>query len=441
MADPFPTCELAVIDLTVKMFTEPRLEGDRPLLTKIHQDEVFSKNERLYALGVGESDLASTLKFAAILEQEGIEVAYKPGKLGPIPAIAKTDEFMQELLDHDDEKIRELAQARLDVKSTINETRSARLGAMAGRGKLAIYLHYCGAHTRRWSGGDSLNFQNLGRQGDLRRAIRAPEGYLLACPDQSQGECRILNWLAGQTDVVERFKQGRDPYLPMASLIYGEAVTDPKDPRRAFGKEVELACGFGMGPDRLFSRLKAKGLPTEQIEALLEFAPVKVYRDSHPMVVALWKEANQVLHYLALGSYFAWKPCLTIKDKRIYHPNGTWLDYSGLRWEEGEWRLAGRNGAWSKMYGAKLVEHVDQWLSRIVTAEATVKFDRVGYPVVGMAHDDVWLLVPNDNPEVPIVEWTLGHKEKIIAIMSETPSWAPGLPLAADCKIAKTYGG
>ena len=120
-----------------------------------------------------------------------------------------------------------------------------------------------------------------------------------------------------------------------------------------------------------------------------------------------------------------------IENGRLYHPNGTWLDYSGLKWEEGEWRLYGRHGQWRKMYGAKLVENVVQWLSRIVTAEAMVKFDRAGYPVVGMAHDDVWLLVGERSD----------HAEEIKAIMSETPSWAPGLPLAADCKIGRTYGG
>ena len=422
MADPFPICELPVIDLTIRMFTEPSLIGDLDLLIKIHNDEALSKNERLYNLGVGESDLASADKFAAILEAEGVEVAYKPGKLGPIPALAKTDSFMQELLDHDNERIRELAQARLEVKSTINETRSARLGAMAGRGLLCIYLHYCGAHTRRWSGGDSVNFQNLGQQSELRRAIRAPEGYLLACPDQSQGECRILNWLAGQSDVVERFRRGDDPYLPMAAKLGAE---------RQVGKAVELACGYGMGPERLASTIR---------NAKLMFEPdfptfaVKQYRESHKRVVDLWKEGERILGYLERkDNYGRWRDTLEISNGRVYHPNGAWLDYSGLKWEEDEWRLYGRKGQWSRMYGAKLVENVVQWLSRIVTAEAMVKFDRAGYPVVGMAHDDVWLLVPAESVD--------SHKRTIIDIMSETPSWAPGLPLAAECKIGKTYGG
>lgn len=435
MANPFPTCELPVIDLTIRMFTEPRLVGDRPLLTKIQNEEALNKNERLYNLGVGESDLASADKFKAILEAEGIEVAMKFGKLKPIPSLAKTDQFMQELLDDEDERIRDLAQARLDVKSTINETRSGRLRAMAERGQLAVYLHYCGAHTRRWAGGDSLNFQNLGRRSQLRSAIRAPEGFLLACPDQSQGECRILNWLAGQSDVVQRFSEGADPYLPMASLIYGQPISDTKDPRRQAGKIAELQLGFGSGALKFQTSAKRAGvnMPLELAEKT-----VKLYRSSHDKVVDLWKEADWVIQNLAKRAIIdrRFANLLTIKDGRLHHPNGTWLDYRGLKWEEGEWRLYGKRGQWSKMYGAKLVENVVQWLSRIVTAEAMVKFSRIGFQVCGMAHDDVWLLVPKQPTDRALD----GLKSHIIAIMSETPSWAPGLPLAADCKIGETYG-
>jgi DNA polymerase family A len=437
MSRPFPPCELSTISLTIEMFTNPCLEGDQALLRQIRDTEALNKNERLYNLGVGEKDLASAAKFAALLEAEEIEVDMKPGKPfadgkpRSIPALAKTDEFMQELLCHDDERIRDLAQARLDVKSTINETRSGRMLAMAERGPLAVYLHYAGAHTRRWSGGDALNFQNLGRTGDLRKAIRAPDGYLLACPDQSQGECRILNWLAGQKDVVERFRRGDDPYLPMASTLYGRLITDKKAPERVFGKEVELACGFGMGPGRLASRLKAKGL---KFEPTFPSMAVDAYRSSHPQVKALWREADLILHDLANGKRQRFWRILKIDDGCLIHPNGTWLDYSSLKWVDGEWRLYGRNGSWSRMYGAKLVENVVQWLSRIVTAEAMVKFAQAGIPIVGMAHDDVWLLIRDNNSN-----WPTHDRDAIVSIMSETPSWAPGLPLSAECKIGKTY--
>src|SRR5208282_6149937 len=173
----------------------------------------------------------------------------------------------------------------------------------------------------------------------------------------------------------------------------------------------------------------AKRAGVELSDEKAQFA-VSEYRRTHHMVTRLWREADGVLIDLHQWQRDVKWHGLTIDDGRLVHPNGTWLDYRSLRWQEGEWRLYGRNDQWSKMYGSKLIENIVQWLSRIVTAEAMVDFDRAGYPVVGMAHDDVWLLVPDND---------LGAAKIIPEIMSETPSWAPGLPLAAECEISKTY--
>jgi len=424
MTPPFPPIELPIIDATIRMFTEPTLQGDISLLQKIHDDEQLSKNERLYDLNVSEKDLASTTKFKALLEAEGVEVEMKEGKNGPIPALAKTDPFMQELLEDEDDRIRSLAEARIDVKSTITSTRSARLLEMAERGALCIYLNYCGAHTRRWSGGDSLNFQNLTRRSDLRRSLQAPDGYLIAAPDQSQGECRLLNWLAGQDDVVDRFRRGEDPYLPVTSSIYNRTITADM-PERQVGKVVELACGYGMGVKKLERVMRNAKI---EFDPSLPFRGVNAYRATHPAVVRLWKNANAIFEELSLKRSFTWE-IFKGKDGLIYHPNGTWLDYRGLRWKEGEWRLY-RGDRYRKMYGAKLVENIVQWLSRIVTAEAIVRYRQEGYQVVGMAHDDCWLLIPDDGVD---------RHSQIAAIMAQTPEWAPGLPLASEVKIGRTY--
>ena len=238
----------------------------------------------------------------------------------------------------------------------------------------------------------------------------------------------MLNWLGGQEDVVDRFRRGDDPYLPMASLIYGEAVTDKKDPRRQTGKIAELQLGFGSGVKKFQSSAKRAGIDMPDD---LAQRTVDRYRASHGKVVSLWREATSLLGELATGkTHRPWR-ILMVDGHCLVHPNGSWLDYSSLAWKEGEWRLYGRRGAWRRMYGSALVENVVQWLARIVAAEAMVRIERAGYPVVGMAHDDLWILVPeNAAQRAPQV---------LVAIMSEMPSWAGGLPLAAECKIGKTY--
>jgi hypothetical protein len=150
-----PNEELQLIDLTIKMFTDPKLEGDLDLLGKVWAAEHRKKYELLDALGVTASDLQSSGKFAELLRAEGVEPPTKPGKNGPIYCFAKTDKFMkEELLEHPDDRVRMLGEARLGVRSTLEQTRAARLGHMATRGTMPVYLAYCGAHTTRWSGGD-----------------------------------------------------------------------------------------------------------------------------------------------------------------------------------------------------------------------------------------------------------------------------------------------
>jgi DNA polymerase len=211
----------------------------------------------------------------------------------------------------------------------------------------------------------------------------------------------------------------------MASRYHGRPIAKG-DPERQDGKTIELACGFGMGGDKLQARAKSQGVALDGKRA------VDAYRETHPKVVYLWDQAKWVLDALARRLSFEWA-LLHGDNGRLYHPNGSWLDYSGLKWEVGAFILHGRRG-WSKMYGAKLVENVVQWLSRIVTAEAMCRFEDAGYPIVGMSHDDVWLLVDRNN-KMTVQE----QKAEIIDIMRQVPDWAPGLPLDADCKTGKTY--
>lgn len=253
----FPREEIEVVDATIKMFTEPVLRADIDLLGKVWEDEANKKQARLQALNVTASDLQSSDRFAQLLRDEGLEPEQKDGKNGAIYAFAKTDEFMRELVEHPNERIRTLAEARLGAKSTLMQTRAETLGFMASRGPMPVYLRYSGAHTKRWSGGDGANWQNFRRGSDIRRAIMAPEGHLLAPIDLSQVECRILNYLAGQWDIIEKFKNGEDPYVSIASQAYGEKVykaarDDPRakemETKRGTGKQLELSC---LGPHTL----------------------------------------------------------------------------------------------------------------------------------------------------------------------------------------------
>jgi DNA polymerase bacteriophage-type len=102
---------------------------------------------------------------------------------------------------------------------------------------MPVYLNYFGARrTGRWSGGDSANWQNFPRTGELGECISAPKGEPLIIADAAQIECRILNYVASQDDVIEAFREGRDIYCEIASAIYGCTITSNDKSERYFGE-------------------------------------------------------------------------------------------------------------------------------------------------------------------------------------------------------------
>lgn len=156
--ETFPKAELKLIDLTLKMFTEPVLDLDALKLEQ-HLTDIVERKDALLAKVAGDpatakANIMSNPKFAELLRGLNVE---PPTKISPITkketyAFAKTDEGMKALLEHEDVEVQALVGARLGVKSTLEETRTARFISIAGRGLLPIPLKYYAAHTGRWGG-------------------------------------------------------------------------------------------------------------------------------------------------------------------------------------------------------------------------------------------------------------------------------------------------
>jgi hypothetical protein len=196
LAPQLPEIELWVIDSTVRWYTEPLFILNEQLLQDFLVYERARKEALLARVGADKKVLGSNDKFAALLRKVADELnidlepptKVSPASGQPIYAFAKSDPGMQALLDHPIDEIRWLAEARIAIKSTINETRTERLlrAGSAGR-RVPVYLKYGGAHTHRWSGGDRMNFQNFERvpeeikkpgdewRGTLRKALEAPQ--------------------------------------------------------------------------------------------------------------------------------------------------------------------------------------------------------------------------------------------------------------------------
>ena len=377
MSHGFPRTELRLIDLTVRMFTEPVLKLSLLTLEK-HLSVVKIRREELLE-NFSEEDLMSNDKFAGLLQSFGVSPPRKISKTTGKEAwaFAKTDEEFKALLDHFDPEVQTLVAARLGVKGTLEETRTQRFLEIARRGALPIPLRYYAAHTGRWGGDDKVNLQNLPRNSMLKFAIRAPEGYVMIDSDSSQIEARTLAWLAGQDDLVNAFDKGEDVYKIMASAIYGKAITEITKEERFVGKTTILGAGYGMGSTKFKNQLKTFGVEVTDEEAK---RIIDTYRATYPQIVALWKTAGDSIKAILRNqqTHLGRNDVLAIDGKDgIRLPNGLYIHYPNLRVvqnDDGKTEIVydvkrGKQVIPTRIYGGKLIENVCQALARIIIGD------------------------------------------------------------------------
>ena len=440
MGAGFPLFELKLIDLTVRMFTEPVLQLDKAVLAEHLSLIRFTKAQ---ALGAYDKDtLMSNPKFAQLLLAFNVQPPMKtsPANGKQTYAFAKNDEGFKALLEHPIPQVQAIVAARLGVKSTLEETRTERFIGIAERGSLPVPLRYYAAHTGRWGGDDKVNLQNLPRASELKRAIIAPTGYSVIDSDSSQIEARTLAWLAGQNDLVEAFEKGEDVYRIMASAIYGKAVEAITKDERFVGKTTILGAGYGMGAAKFKAQLKAFG-----VEVTLEEAQriINTYRTTYPKITALWKDAQKALTAIireqstAIGR----DGILQIHGKEgILLPNGLYLKYSNLRKmqneDDGEVEYLYDTRKWKatvpdKIYGGKVVENVCQALARTIIGEQMLRVAKK-YKVAMTVHDAICCVVPTQEVKTA--------KEYVEMCMRIRPEWAPELPLNCEAGYGQSYG-
>jgi len=435
----FQRVELKLIDLTIRMFTEPVLRLDESILRQ-HLIEVKDRKQRLLdECGADISDLMSNQKFAEVLRGLGVDPPMKisatTGKQAL--AMAKSDEGFKALAEHPDERVQTLVAARLGNKTTLEETRTERLIGIAGRGTIPVPLSYYAAHTGRWGGSDKINFQNFPSRGEnagkLKKAILAPEGHVIIDCDSAQIEARVLAWFAGQDDLVEAFKNGEDVYKIMASAIYQKKREEITTAERFVGKTTILGAGYGMGSAKFQAQLKAVGV---SISAEESARIISTYRETYPSIPALWKSGSTAIDAMSKGRYAPWgNGCISIGVEGILMPNGLYQRYPNLRKVQDkdgktQYIYDSRKGP-VKLYGGKLTENICQGLARCIIGEQLIKISRK-YRVVLTVHDAVACVAPKEEAQEAM--------EYVMECMRFVPAWAEGIPLNCEAGVGDSYG-
>ena len=441
MVRGFPKKELQLIDITLRMFIEPRLELDKNML-KQHLKEVRERKEKLLAdCGVEKEGLMSNPKFAELLLQFGVEPPMKesPATGQQTFAFAKNDEGFKALADHPDERVQTLVAARLGTKSTLEETRTQRFIDIAERGKLPVPLRYYAAHTGRFGGDDKVNMQNLPSRGEnankLKKAIIAPAGYTIIDADSAQIEARVLAWLAEQHDLVEAFAEGKDVYKKMAAAIYDKPEYEVTKEERFVGKTTILGAGYGMGAIKFQTQLKMFGVDVELDEAR---RIIDIYRRTNDCITRLWRQAQQALISLSRGeeSPLGREGVLQLvpAESAIRLPSGLLMRYDDLKFTETdkgvEFHYKTRKGR-TRIYGGKVIENVCQAVARCIIGEQMLKISK-RYKVVLTVHDAIAIVCR----DVELEEAKLYVEQS----MRWVPDWAEGLPVNCESGSGKSYG-
>ena len=436
----FNMTELELINLTIRMAAIPLLEVDLPVLEQHLYEVKEAKEELLNRLDIDKADIMSNPKFAKLLEAQGAEV---PMKVSPATgkltyAFAKTDDGLKDLLEHPNLTVQTLVAIRLGVKSTIEETRTERYMNIAKRmGRLPVPLSYYGAATGRWTagGGQAVNFQNIARESKIKDAIVAPEGFMIVGADLSNIELRVGLWLAGEMEALKSLGDGRDLYKEFASLAFNVPYDEVTKAQRFIGKTSQLGLIFGVGAAKLRDAVKSgSGTDLGEIEAK---RIVDLYRKTYTGITGLWKTCGDAIKAIAEDKEFSFGHDGFFKvdgKKGVRLPSGMYMQYPELanvvdeKTGEKGYKYKLRKG-YDRLYGGKLTNNITQGTARCILAEAMV---RVGnsYPIALSIHDAIYLVVPENKAQEAL--------DFLMDEMTKTPTWMPGIPLAAEGKIGKT---
>jgi len=488
-----PETELRIMQHTLDLFLYPVFRVDEEKAEELKSAMLAEIKKAVEPTGLSESDIRGGAWDEAMADAlwhwADTERTHGPGDLPPPDqytarfkkpaknckrgwkiASAKDDPEREQLETHADETVRGLMAAKAAVDSWPNHIsrieRIVRQSRAAG-GYLPVPLKYCGAHTGRWSGGEKINLQNLGSRGhELVNAIRellvAPEGYELVIADASQIEARVLAWIAGQDDLIEKFANDEEIYCRFAEKVLDRpagSLRKPKkdDPallagffkhaRNNIGKVGVLGCGYGMGDS------KAVGYAKGAIDILTAKKLVKVYREDNDKIVQFWKDLERCFLYT-----FRYKrPCSMPRGLRfesrpdcdvvIILPNGRELKYHKVRMSEGRYGPAlsvynALEHKWAHVWGGHFAENVVQAMSRDILWEAMDRLERTeefkqhrcGPQIIKLhVHDEAVAVVKQGQGSAVL--------ERLVQYLRIRPDWAPDCPLDGEGVVTDRYGG
>lgn len=279
----------------------------------------------------------------------------------------------------------------------------------------------------------------------IRTAFIAPEGMTFLVADFSAIEARVLAWLAGEQWRLDVFASHGKIYEASAAMMFNvpiESITKGSDLRQK-GKVAELALGY-QGALEALRRMggESMGLSDKEMKAI-----VKAWRIANPKIVEFWNNLDecaletvmfgrvtktdvQDIYFRLEGNY------LTIElpsGRKLFYLNPRIVNnrFNGpsIAYDTND-KLLTLSGH-ADTYGGKFAENITQAIARDLLAESMLKVTIKGYKIVIHVHDEIGVEIYKDVADENL--------RKVLDIMGEPVSWAPGLLLRADGYITDFY--
>ena len=370
-----------------------------------------------------------------------------------------------EMIAETDGEVEELLRLRLMLAKTSVKKYEAIERSACSDGRVHGMLMFYGANrSGRWSGKNvqlhnlPKNYlpdlelaRNLVKQGRfediellydstpnvlselIRTAFIPKPGCRFVVADFSAIEARVMGWLSGEEWVLDVFRGDGKLYEMTASRMFGIPMEEigKGSPERAKGKVASLSCQYGGSKNGLISMgALDMGLTEEELPPL-----VAAWRKANPHMVQFWWDVDAAAikavtekQKTKVGKIiFEYKSGILF----ITLPSGRKLSYVKPRMAVNRFGRDGltyegisENKKWSRIetYGPKLVENIVQGTARDLLAEAMLRVEKKGYPIVMHCHDEIIAEVPEG----------IGSVDEMCEVMAVQPEWAEGLPLRAD---------
>ena len=295
----------------------------------------------------------------------------------------------------------------------------------------------------------------------IRPTFVAPEGKVFVWADWSAIEARVCPWLAdtpGANEVVDIFRvNDADPSSPdiymmdAGDILHKDPSEVSKKERNAYGKVSRLSLAYLGGKGALFGMARNYGASFTEDEAQ---DIIDKWRAKNKWAMdfgydmwdaAMWCMANPGDAREVGRITFYYNPDYLHGTLFMVLPDGTWLSYPSIRWEERERKdkttgkvetktqLTYRSGrARLSIWAGVFSNNSSQGCAACLLRHALVTIDRDAlYEVILSTHDE--LLICVDEAEGPAAATYL------VEVMSTPPEWAPGLPLAVEATIESWY--